>query len=103
MQAVWFSACADLAVDAKRDLVDIGAFVYDPIRIHDLRHVGKLQAEQKLEDAKARLSLSPGCTALTVHRVFAGSLSGCGRALFNTLLGRTCCRTINQSSTTGGE
>lgn len=54
IQAVWFSACADLAVDAKRDLVDIGAFVYDPIRIHDLRHVGKLQADQKLEDVKAR-------------------------------------------------
>ena len=53
-QAVWFSACADLAVDAKRDLVDIGAFVYDPIRIHDLRHVGKVVG-QKLEDVKARL------------------------------------------------
>ena len=62
IQAVWFSACADLAVDAKRDLVDIGAFVYDPIRIHDLRHVGKLQADQKLEDVKAR-PLDPVCQA----------------------------------------
>ena len=54
-QAVWFSALADLVVDAKRDLVDVGAYVYDPIRVHDLRKLGKLQAEQKLEDLKACL------------------------------------------------
>jgi hypothetical protein len=51
-QAVWFSASADLAVDATRDFRDIGAYKYDPIRIHDLRKVGKPPAGQKLEDIK---------------------------------------------------
>lgn len=51
-QAVWFSASADLAVDATRDFRDIGAYKYDPIRIHDLRKVGKPPTGQKLEDIK---------------------------------------------------
>lgn len=49
---MWFSASADLAVDAMRDFRDIGAYNYDPIRIHDLRKVGKLRAGEKLEDVK---------------------------------------------------
>jgi len=52
MQAMWFSASADLAVDATRDFRDIGAYKYDPIRIHDLRKVGKLRPGFKLEDVK---------------------------------------------------
>ncbi|CAL8469508.1 g9049 [Coccomyxa elongata] len=51
-RAMWFSASADLAVDAMRDFRDIGAYKYDPIRIHDLRKVGKLRAGEKLEDVK---------------------------------------------------
>ena len=53
MQAVWFSASADLAVDAMRDFKDIGAYKYDPIRIHDLKRVGQ-RPGQKLEDLKVR-------------------------------------------------
>ena len=49
---MWFSASADLAVDAARDFRNIGAYKYDPIRIHDLRKVGKLRAGEKLEDVK---------------------------------------------------
>lgn len=32
LQAVWFSASADLALDAERDFHDIGALRYDPVR-----------------------------------------------------------------------
>ena len=58
-QAVWFSASADLAVDAKRDLVDVGAFKYDPIRIHDLRRVENIAPGRRLEDVQARM---PACS-----------------------------------------
>ncbi len=54
MQAVWFSASADLAVDAKRDLTDVGAYKYDPIRIHDLRKVEKVAPGKRLEDVPVR-------------------------------------------------
>ena len=37
VQAVWFSASGDLALDASRDFRDIGALKYDPVRIHNLR------------------------------------------------------------------
>ena len=33
------SASADLVVDAKRDLEDIGALDYDAVRLHDLRRL----------------------------------------------------------------
>ena len=51
-QAVWFSASADLVVDAKRDLTDVGAYKYDPIRIHDLRKVEKVAVGTRLEDVE---------------------------------------------------
>ncbi|KAK9838396.1 hypothetical protein WJX84_000356, partial [Apatococcus fuscideae] len=38
-KAVWFSASADLALDAERDFHDIGALRYDPVRIHDLKRL----------------------------------------------------------------
>ncbi len=63
-QAMWFSASADLAVDATRDFRDIGAYKYDPIRIHDLRKIGKLRAGLKLEEVK----VITFCFALQIRR-----------------------------------
>ncbi|KAK9863620.1 hypothetical protein WJX84_004264 [Apatococcus fuscideae] len=46
-KAVWFSASADLALDAERDFHDIGALRYDPVRIHDLKRLN-VKAGQSL-------------------------------------------------------
>ena len=49
LQAVWFSASGDLALDAKRDFHDIGALKYEPVELHDLKHC-KAKTGDKLAD-----------------------------------------------------
>ena len=49
LQAIWFSASGDLALDAKRDFQDIGALRYEPVVLHDLKHC-KAKPGDKLAD-----------------------------------------------------
>ena len=49
LQAIWFSASGDLALDAKRDFHDIGALRYEPVKLHDLKY-GKAKPGEKLAD-----------------------------------------------------
>ncbi len=49
LQAIWFSASGDLALDAKRDFHDIGALRYKPVKLHDLKHC-KAKPRDKLAD-----------------------------------------------------
>lgn len=49
LQAIWFSASGDLALDAKRDFHDIGALRYEPVVLHDLKHC-KAKPGDKLAD-----------------------------------------------------
>lgn len=54
MQAVWFSASGDLAMDASRDFKDVGALKYDPVRIHNLRKL-KIPRSGKIADVPGAL------------------------------------------------
>ncbi len=49
LQAIWFSASGDLALDAHRDFHDIGALRYEPVVLHDLKHC-KAKPGDKLAD-----------------------------------------------------
>ncbi len=49
VQAIWFSASGDLALDAQRDFRDIGALRYEPVVLHDLKQC-KVKTGDKLAD-----------------------------------------------------